>query len=96
MPIDIRKALKKMLPHFLQAKQDNLNEADTVLRLIKFLEDVLGYDPMTEISREAEMKKQFVEVRKKRAAARRTKKQAAPEKLTDPASGGEQAAGSDS
>ena len=62
MAIEIRKPLKKMLPHLLQAQAANLNEADTVLRLIKVFEEVLGYDGMTDISREAEMKKKFVDV----------------------------------
>ena len=52
MPVDIRKQLKKLLPYLLQAQADKLNEADTVQRLIKFFEDVLGYDGMTDISRE--------------------------------------------
>jgi hypothetical protein len=36
MPVDIRKPLKKFLPHLLQAQSTNLNEADTVQRLTKF------------------------------------------------------------
>jgi hypothetical protein len=62
MAIDIRKPLKKFLPHLLQAAQDNLNEADTVQRLIKVFEDVLGYDALSEISREASVKDKFVDV----------------------------------
>src|SRR5262245_12562315 len=62
MAVDIRKPLKKFLPHLLQAQQDNLNEADTVQRLIKMFEDVLGYDAMSEISREASVKDKFVDV----------------------------------
>lgn len=59
---DIRKPLKKYVPHLLQAQADNLNEADTVQRLVKVFEDVLGYDAMTEISREAAIKEKFVDV----------------------------------
>jgi predicted type IV restriction endonuclease len=59
---DIRKPLKKYLPHLLQAQADNLNEADTVQRLVKVFEDVLGYDAMTEISREASVKEKYVDV----------------------------------
>lgn len=62
MPPDIRKPLKKMLPLFLQAQKDNLNEADTVVRLIKFFEEVLGWDPMSEISREAHLKNKYVDM----------------------------------
>lgn len=62
MAVDVKKSLKKMLPHLLQARADNLNEADTIIRLIKTFEEVLGYDAMSEISREAEMKGKFVDV----------------------------------
>lgn len=62
VPVDIRKSLKKMLPFLLQARTDNLNEADTILRLLKVFEGVLDYNGMTEISREAEMKGKFVDV----------------------------------
>ena len=62
MPVDIRKPLKRFLPHFLQARDNGLNEADTVLRLCKFFEDVLGYDGLQDISREAEMKNKYVDV----------------------------------
>ena len=62
MPIDISKPLKRYLPHLLQAQRDNLNEADTVQRLIKVFEDVLGYDSLTEISRETQLKNKYVDV----------------------------------
>jgi predicted type IV restriction endonuclease len=62
MAVDIRKPLKKYLPHLLKAREDNLNEADTVLRLIKVFEDVFEYDPMTDISKEAAVKEKFVDV----------------------------------
>jgi predicted type IV restriction endonuclease len=60
--IDISKSLKKFLPHLLQAQRDNLNEADTVQRLIKVFEEILGYDAMTEISRESQMKNKYVDI----------------------------------
>lgn len=62
MPPDITKALKKYVPILLQAQRDNMNEADTVQRLIKVFEDVLGYDSLSEISREAQMKNKYVDV----------------------------------
>lgn len=62
MPPDISKALKRYIPHLLQAQRDNMNEADTVQRLIKVFEDVLGYDSLSEISREAQMKNKYVDV----------------------------------
>ncbi|HEY3420922.1 MAG TPA: type I restriction enzyme HsdR N-terminal domain-containing protein [Methanomassiliicoccales archaeon] len=51
-----------MLPHLLAAKEQNINEADTVVRIIKVLEDVLGYDPMSEISREAQLRDKYVDL----------------------------------
>lgn len=42
MAIDIRKDLKVMLLHLKKAQEDNLNEADTLMRIIKVLEQVLG------------------------------------------------------
>lgn len=62
MPVDIRKPLKKLLPHLIKGKEDNLNEADTVQRIIKMFEEVLGYDPMTEITRETQVKDKYVDV----------------------------------
>jgi hypothetical protein len=46
---------KKYLPHLLKAQDDNLNEADTVQRIVKVFEDVLGYDALSEITREMEI-----------------------------------------
>ena len=62
MAVDIRRPLKKILPHLLAARDQNLNEADTVQRLVKFFEDVLGYDAMSEITREKQVKDRFVDL----------------------------------
>ncbi len=62
MPPDISRALKRYVPHLLQAQRDNLNEADTVQRLIKVFEEVLGYDSLTEISRETQLKNKYVDI----------------------------------
>ncbi len=62
MAIDIRKSLKQASRYLLEARDAGLNEADTVLRLCKFFEDVLGYDPLEDISREAEMKSKYVDL----------------------------------
>jgi predicted type IV restriction endonuclease len=59
---EIKKSLKKLLPYLLQAKENRLNEADTVNRLIKVFETVLGYDGMTDISSEAQMKGKYVDM----------------------------------
>ena len=62
MALDIRRPLRRFSRHFIEAREAGLNEADTVLRLCKFFEDVLGYDGLTDISREAEFKNKFVDV----------------------------------
>ena len=62
MPVDIRRPLKKSLLYLLKAQEENLNEADTVQRLIKFFEEVLGYDVITEISCEKQVKHKFVDI----------------------------------
>ncbi len=62
MATKIRKPLRRFARHFLEARESELNEADTVLRLCKFFEDVLGYDALSDISREAEMKSKYVDV----------------------------------
>ncbi|MGH7814568.1 MAG: hypothetical protein ACREQI_11290 [Candidatus Binataceae bacterium] len=56
MTVDIRKPLKKMLPYLLDAQKNNLNEADTVLLLVKVFEDILGWNAVGELSREAHLK----------------------------------------
>ena len=61
MAMDIRKPLKKLLPYLIKAQEDNLNEADTLQRIIKVFEEVLGYDPLDEISRETQVKGKYVD-----------------------------------
>jgi hypothetical protein len=62
MTVEIRKPLKKFMPLLLEAREEGLNEADTVLRLCRFFEEVLGFDGLRDISREAEMKGKYVDV----------------------------------
>ncbi len=62
MAVDIRKALKKFIPHLIAARDQNLNEADTVQRLVKVLEGVLGYDCIGEITREMQVKDKYVDL----------------------------------
>lgn len=62
MPLDIRKPLKKFIPILIDARDEGLNEADTVQRLIHFFDKVLGYDPIRDISREAELKGKYVDI----------------------------------
>ena len=58
----IRKPLKRFLPHLLKAKEEALNEADTVQRLVLFFHDVLGYDQLTELTRELQIRDKFVDL----------------------------------
>lgn len=62
MSIDIRKEMKVILPHLKKAQEDNLNEADTVLRIIKVLEGVLGYDGLSEITKEQQIKDKYCDM----------------------------------
>jgi hypothetical protein len=62
MPVDIRHPLKKLIPILLKAKEENLNEADTVQRIIMVFQNVLGYDPLTEITREMAIKTKYVDL----------------------------------
>lgn len=62
MAVDIRKPLKKFLPHLLKAKEDGLNEADTVQRVMLCFQDVLGYDLLHEVTRESQIKDKFVDL----------------------------------
>lgn len=45
----------------LKAQEDNLNEADTLQRIVKVFEDVLGYDALSEITCEMEIKSKYVD-----------------------------------
>ena len=61
-PIDIRKPLKRLLPYILKAHESNMNEAETLQILLKCFEEILGYDMLTEISREMSIKEKYVDV----------------------------------
>jgi hypothetical protein len=62
MNVNIAHELRKCLPYLLKAKEENLNEADTSQRIVKVFEDVLGYNPITEISRELEVRCKYVDL----------------------------------
>ena len=62
MSREIRKPLRRLLPHLLKAQEDSLNEADTVQRIVMVLEEVLGYDRLTEITREKQVKDKYVDI----------------------------------
>ena len=57
-----RSQLKKYQTIMLAAREENLNEADMVLRLVKMLEDVFGYDAFKEVSREAQLRDKYVDL----------------------------------
>lgn len=59
---NVKKALNRYLPHLISAKEQNLNEADTVVRIIKIFEDVFDYDVLTEITKEHQIKDKFVDI----------------------------------
>jgi len=59
---DIKRSLRKFLPYLLKTREENQNEADTVRVLCKFFEDVLEYDGIEDISREANLKGKFVDI----------------------------------
>lgn len=61
MPIDISRDVRKYIPIFQQAQEQNINEAETSLRIGKFLEDVLGYDVFQDITKEHTIKDRFVD-----------------------------------
>jgi predicted type IV restriction endonuclease len=56
MPQDIRRPLRKILPHLLKAKKENINEADTCTLISQILHSVLDYDPIHDVSREVTIK----------------------------------------
>lgn len=58
----VKSGLRKGLPYLLQAQEQSLNEADTVVRVVKVFEDILGYDALTEVSREAQMRDKYIDV----------------------------------
>src|ERR1700691_4221672 len=62
MKTDIAHGLKKYLKPLSEAQQEKLNEADTVQRIVMVFQDVLGYDPLTEISHELEVKSKYVDL----------------------------------
>ena len=58
---NITRELRKILPRLIEARENNLNEADTVRRSIMLFADVLGYDRLDDISSEAQMKGKYVD-----------------------------------
>jgi len=62
MKINIAHDLRKCLPFLLKADGDKLSEADTSRRISKVFEDVLGYNAITEIAHEVEVRTKYVDL----------------------------------
>ena len=55
--------LQRFATAFREARERNANESDTVMYLVKFFEDVLGYDSLKgEISKELAIKDRFCDI----------------------------------
>lgn len=59
---NIRSPLKKFARHFNALRSAKANESDTVARLRHFFEEVLGYDGVSDISSETELKGKYVDL----------------------------------
>lgn len=58
----IKAALRKFMPKIKDAKEKNLNEADTRMRIRLLLHDVLGYDLLDEITQEHMVQGHYVDL----------------------------------
>ncbi len=58
----ILKAVKKFVPIWREAKEKDMLEANVVTRIIKFLEEGLGYDTLKHITKEFQIKEKFVDL----------------------------------
>lgn len=60
------KKLKKQLQHYVQVftegRQRNANEADTVMYIVRFLTDVLGYDLFKDVTKEFQIRERYCDV----------------------------------
>lgn len=59
---EFRARLKKFIPKIRDAKEKNLNEADTRMRIRLLLSDVLGYDMLEEITQEHMVQGHYVDL----------------------------------
>lgn len=59
---DMKTALKKFLPVLKEAKEKNLNEADTRMRIRLMLERVLGFDILEDITQEHMVSSHYVDM----------------------------------
>jgi len=60
------RAIKKQLLHYAQVftdgRQRNANEADTVMYIVRFLTDVLGYDLFKDVTKEFQVRERYCDV----------------------------------
>lgn len=59
---EFKAALKKFLPKLRDAKEKNLNEADTRMRVHLLLSEVMGYDILNEITKEHMVQGHYVDL----------------------------------
>jgi hypothetical protein len=59
---DFKNKLRKFLPKLRDAKEKNLNEADTRMRIRLMLSEVLGYDLLDEITQEHMIQSHYVDL----------------------------------
>jgi hypothetical protein len=59
---EFKAALRKFLPKIRDAKEKNLNEADTRMRIRLLLSEVLGYDLLNEITQEHMIQSHYVDL----------------------------------
>lgn len=59
---DFKSTLRKFLPKIRDAKEKNLNEADTRMRVHILLSEVLGYDILEEITKEHMVSGHYVDM----------------------------------
>jgi predicted type IV restriction endonuclease len=63
LPKDLLSQLQRFATAFREARDREANESDTVMYLVKFFEDVLGYDSLKgEISKEHAIKDRFCDI----------------------------------
>lgn len=62
MSKQIVKGIDKYVSVFREAKEKDMNEADIVTRVVKFSEEVLGYDVFKEITKEFQIKDRYVDL----------------------------------
>lgn len=62
MDRDVKKQLQQYIQIFQDGRQRGINEADTVMYLVKFFTDVLGYDLFSEITKEFQIRERYCDI----------------------------------